>query len=117
MLNFNEYYVECEVAVLAKATGRLLPLDGGIVRLFYKRMLKMKDYGVFEPEGWEYEIDESPFYDLDEYQSYRPEMMEMVAAYGPDTKWSIAKDLKILEVYKTQIIRINTDKKMFIERR
>lgn len=109
MLNFNEYYVECEVAVLAKATGGILPSDGDIVKLLYKRMLKMKDYGVFNPEGWEYEIDESPFYNLDEYKNYKPIAMKRVEAYYDDTKCSIPKDLKILEVYKTHIFKVNTD--------
>ena len=111
MLDFNEYYVECEVAVLAKATGGILPFDGDIVKLYYRRMLRMKDYGVFYPEGWEYEIDESPFYDLDEYQYYKPEKMKRVEAYYYDTKCSIPKDLKILEVYKTHVVKINTDVK------
>lgn len=109
MLNFDEYYIECEVAILAKATGGVLPSDGDIVKLMYKRMLRMKDYGIFEPEGWEYEIDEAPFYDLDEYQYYKPERMKRVEAYHDDTRCSIPKDLKILEVYKTHIVRINTD--------
>lgn len=109
MLDFDEYYVECEVAVLAKATGGTLAFNGDIVKLYYKRMLKIKDYGVFDPEGWEYEIDESPFYDLDEYQYYRPEKMKRVEAYHDDTKCSIPKDLKILEVYKTHIVKINTN--------
>lgn len=109
MLDFDEYYVECEVAVLAKATGGILPFDGDIVKLYYKRMLKIKDYGVFDPEGWEYELDESPLYDLDEYQYYKPEKMKRVEAYYYDTECSIPKDLKILEVYKTHIIKINTD--------
>lgn len=109
MLNFDEYYVECEVAVLAKATGGLIPSDGDIVKLYYRRMLKIKDYGVFDPEGWEYEIDESPFYDLDEYKYYKPEKMKRVEAYYYDTECKIPKDLKILEIYKTHIVRINTD--------
>ena len=105
----DEYEVECEVAVLAKATGRFFSSDGDIVKLYYKRMLKIKDYGVFEPEGWEYEIDESPLYNLNEYQNYKPTKIKRVEAYYEDTKCSIPKDLKILEVYKTHIIKINTD--------
>lgn len=109
MLDFDEYYVQCEVAVLAKAVGGLLSFGGDIVKLHYARMLKIKDYGVFDPEGWEYEIDESPFYDLDEYHYYKPDKMYRVEAYYDDTKCSIPRDLKILEVYKTHIIKINTD--------
>lgn len=109
-MRYNEYYIQCEVAVLAKATGGLLSLNGDIVKLHYKRMLKIKDYGVFDPEGWEYEIDESPLYNLDEYEYYKPERIKRVEAYYDDIKCSIPKDLKILEVYKTHIISIDTTK-------
>ena len=109
MLNFREYYVECEVAVLAKATGGVLSFDGDIVKLYYKRMLRIKDYGIFEPEGWEYEIDESPFYDIDDLNEYKPTEIKRVEAYYNDTKCSMPRDLKILEVYKTHIVKINTD--------
>jgi len=109
MLNFNEYYIECDVAVLAKATGDVLPFDGDIVKLYYRRMLKIKDYGVFNPEGWEYEIDESPLYNLDEYRHMKPIEMRRVEVYYDDTKFSIPKNLKVVEVYKTKVFKINTD--------
>lgn len=109
MLDFNEYKIGCDVAVLAKATGGLLSLDGDIVKLYYKRMLKIRDYGTFNPEGWEYEIDESPLYDLDKYKYMKPIGMLRVEPYNKDTECSIPKDLKILEVYKTHILKIHTD--------
>lgn len=107
------YYAECEVAVLAKATGGILSLDGDIVKLHYKRMLQIKDYG-FYPEGWEYEIDESPLYNLDEYERYKPYKMYRVEAYYDDVKFNTPRDLKILEVYKTHIIKFNTDGRLAI---
>lgn len=109
MLDFNEYYAECDVAVLAKATGGLLSFDGDIVKLYYKIMLRIKEYGVFGPEGWEFEIDDSPLYNLDDLNKYKPIKMKRVEAYYDDTKFSIPKDLKILEVYKTHTLKINTD--------
>lgn len=104
------YYAECEVAVLAKATGGILSLDGDIVKLHYKRKLLIKDYGYY-PEGWEYEVDESPLYELDEYKHYKPIKMKRVEAYYGSTKCNVPRDLKILKVYKTHIIKIDTDKR------
>lgn len=109
-MKYDEYYIQCEIAVLAKATGGLLSLSGDIVKLHYTTMLKIKDYGVFDPEGWEYEIDESPMYDLNEINKLKPSKIHIVEAYYDDTKYNVPKDLKILEVYKTHIISIDTTK-------
>lgn len=109
MLKADKYYIECEVAVLAKATGGLLSPDGDIVDLHYKIMLKMKDYGRYEPEGWEYEIDESPFYDLDEINRYKPYRIYLINPYHDEFKIKIPKDLRVIEVYKTKVFKINTD--------
>lgn len=109
MLDFDEFYIECEVAVLAKATGGVLSFDGDIVDLHYKIMLKMKDYGVYEPEGWEYEIDESPLYNLDEINCYKPFRVYLINPYHDEFKIRIPRDLRVIEVYKTKVFKINTD--------
>lgn len=107
-MNYKEYYPLCTIAVLAKVKGGLLNNGGEIVRLQYETHLKLRDYGVFDPEGWEYEIDDSSMYNPKELSQLKPKKMSLVHPYYEDDKILIPRDLEVLEVYKAHIIMIDT---------
>lgn len=112
-MNYTEYYPLCIIAVLAKVKGGLLNNNGEIARLQYETHLKLRDYGVFDPEGWEFEIDDSPIYNPKELSQLKPKKMSLVHPYYEDDKAPIPRDLEVLEVYKVHTIMIDTTKRRF----
>lgn len=107
-MNYTEYYPLCTIAVLAKAKGGLLNNNGEIVRLQYETHLKLRNYGIFDPEGWEFEIDDSSIYNPKELSQLKPKKISIVHPYYESDEISTPRNLEVLEVYKVHIIIIDT---------
>lgn len=107
MMKYDEYKIFCKIRVLALG-DRIYSNE--VVRFTTVGYLTIKDYGVFEPEGWEYEIDDSECYNIDYYKNRIMYDMELVRA-DDIIKLSRSRNLdlsKILQVTEIEIDTSNT---------
>lgn len=103
-----DYKAMCTIKVLALG-DRIYKNE--VVRFTIKQMLPIKDYGIFNPEGWEYDIDDEQLYNTGYYIDKMMEDMELVR---PNNIVTISRsrnlDLKqILSVVITEIDLTKTE--------
>lgn len=106
MIKYDEYKILCKIRVLALGDKIY---KNEVVRFTTVGYLTIKDYGVFEPEGWEYEIDDSECYNIDYYKNRMMYDMELVRA-NDIIKISRSKNLDLSKILQVDEIEIDMNK-------
>lgn len=106
MMKYDEYKILCKIRVLALGDRTY---KNEVVRFTTDGYLTIKDYGVFEPEGWEYEIEDGECYNIDYYKNRIMYDMELVRA-NDIIKISRSRNLDLSKILEVNEIEIDMNK-------
>lgn len=101
----TEYDVKTTVRVLAQVSEGIFKDE--IIRFTITPILTLKDYGTFDPEGWEFDIETSELYNNKFYTNLLLSNVELIRA-TEIIKLKEPKEIPLKKIFSLTVTEIDT---------
>lgn len=101
----TEYNIKATVRVLALASEGIFKDE--VIRFTITPILTLKDYGTFDPEGWEFDIETSELYNSKYYTNLLLSDVELIRA-TEIIKLKEPKEIPLKKIFSLTVTEIDT---------